>query len=513
MQKFFSNILIVSIFLFLSKLLGFVRDLLLASFFGSGAALQAFLVAFRFPEFIRKVTSSGTLTQIINPYLNASINQRNNKFIITILYFIALFLLIVTFLAIVFSNIWVGIYAYGFVDETSVLVLVKSMFVIMIPYVLFNGVMGVISAILNSYSKYVVSSLLPIVLNVVMIIGVDISPRFNVPIYSVAYAVLLAGIIQVSIGGYSLIKLIGKISFSRDIFLVKDSRAKIFLRKLPSAFLGTAILQINGLVETFFASFLLSGSLAWLYYADRVNQFLYGVFGTAIATVMIPYLIDCKRDKQQFFKTLAAIIRFTLLVTIPAIVGLFVLAKPIVISLFYYGKFSLNDVDFTYLAMLGYLMSLFCFVVVRVIVSALYAQNKTTIVFYISLVSLITTICLDIFIVHFFSGDKYAFVYLALASSSVALLNLFIQLWVLCDFSFKLFIVTYLPFMTIVKIIIASTTMVLVLKLFNLSDSYWITLSMFGRLKSIALIVFIGVCVYLVTILLLVGIKPLKTLE
>lgn len=124
-------------------------------------------------------------------------------------------------------------------------------------------------------------------------------------------------------------------------------------------------------------------------------------FGTAIATVMIPYLIDCKRDKQQFFKTLAAIIRFTLLVTIPAIVGLFVLAKPIVISLFYYGKFSLNDVDFTYLAMLGYLMSLFCFVVVRVIVSALYAQNKTTIVFYISLVSLITTICLDIFIVHF----------------------------------------------------------------------------------------------------------------
>lgn len=113
----------------------------------------------------------------------------------------------------------------------------------------------------------------------------------------------------------------------------------------------------------------------------------------------------------------------------------------------------------------------------------------------------------------FFSGDKYAFVYLALASSSVALLNLFIQLWVLCDFSFKLFIVTYLHFMTIVKIIIASTTMVLVLKLFNLSDSYWITLSMFGRLKSIALIVFIGVCVYLVTILLLVGIKPLKTLE
>ena len=513
MQKFFTNSLVVSIFLFLSKLLGFVRDLLLASFFGSGIALQAFLVAFRFPEFMRKVTSSGTLTQIINPYLNGNINKRNKKFILTILYFIALFLLIVTLLAIVFSDIWVSIYVYGLVDDESVLILVKTMFVIMIPYLLFNGLMGVISAILNSYSRYLVSSLLPIVLNVVMIVSIVISPQFSVPIYSVAYSVLLAGIIQVFIGGYSLIKLIGKINLSGNIFLVKDNRAKIFLRKLPAAFLGIAILQINGLVETFFASFLFSGSLAWLYYADRVNQFLYGVFGTAIATVMIPYLIDCKMDKQKFFETLTAIIRITLLVTIPAIVGLFVLAKPIVISLFYYGKFSLNDVDFTYLAMLGYLLSLFCFVVVRVIISALYAQNKTMIVFYISLVSLITTICLDISIVHFFSYDKYAFVYLSLASSSVALLNLFIQMWVLCDFSFKLFITTYLPFITIIKIMVASTAMVLVLKLFNLSDSYWITLSMFGRLKSIALIVFIGVCVYLVTILLLGGFKSLKTLK
>ena len=513
MKKFFSNSLIVSIFLFLSKLLDFVRDLLLASFFGSGIALQAFLVAFRFPEFMRKVTSSGTLTQIINPYLNRKINQRNKNFIITILYFIALFLLVVTLLAIVFSNIWVGIYAYGLVDDENVLTLIKSMFVIMIPYLLFNGVMGVISAILNSYSRYLLSSLLPIVLNVIIILGIVISPKCSIPIYSVAYAVLLAGIIQVTIGGYSLIKLIGKINLSSNICLVKDNRTKIFLCKLPLAFLGTTILQVNGLVETFFASFLFSGSLAWLYYADRVNQFLYGVFSTAIATVMIPYLIDCKRDKQKFFKTLAWIIRFTLLVTIPAIVGLFVLAKPIVISLFYYGEFSLNDVDFTYLAMLGYLLSLFCFVVVRVIVSVLYAQNKTTIVFYISLICLITTICLDIFIVHFFSGDKYAFIYLASASSSVALLNLFIQLWVLCDFKFKLFIVTYLPFMTIIKITVASAAMILVLKLFNLSDSYWITLSMFSRFKSIALIVFIGVCIYLVTMLLLGRMKSLKTLD
>ena len=335
MKKFFSNSLIVSLFLFLSKLLGFVRDLLLASFFGSGSALQAFLVAFRFPEFMRKVTSSGVLTQIINPYLNGNTNDRNRKFIVTVLYFIALFLLVLTIVAIVFSNVWVEIYAYGLVDDRSVLSLVKGMFVIMIPYLLFNGVIGVISAILNSYSKYLISSILPIVLNILMIVGIIISPIFDVPIFSVAYAVLLAGIIQVIIGGYSLKRLMGKVKLNKDVFLVKDPRSRTFLKKLPSAFLGTAILQINGLIETFFASFLLSGSLAWLYYADRVNQFLYGVFGTAITTVMIPYLVNYKRNQQKFFQTLSFIMKFTLIITVPAVIGLFILAKPIVISIFF----------------------------------------------------------------------------------------------------------------------------------------------------------------------------------
>ncbi|MEY8714063.1 murein biosynthesis integral membrane protein MurJ [Francisella philomiragia] len=513
MKKFFSNSLIVSIFLFLSKLLGFVRDLLLASFFGSGSALQAFLVAFRFPEFMRKVTSSGILTQIVNPYLDGNANDKNKKFIITVLYFIALLLLIITVVAIVFSNIWVEVYAYGLVDDSNTLSLVRSMFVIMIPYLLFNGVMGVISAVLNSYSKYLISSILPIVLNIVMIIGIIISPRFSIPIFSVAYAVLLAGIIQVAIGGYSLIKLIGKFKLDKGIVLVKDVRARTFLKKLPSAFFGTAILQINGLVETFFASFLISGSLAWLYYADRVNQFLYGVFGTAIATVMIPYLISCKKDKQKFFQTLGLIIRFTLIVTVPAVVGLLILAKPVVISLFFYGRFSLQDVDFTYLAMLGYLVSLFCFVLVRVIVSALYTQNKTSIVFYIGLICLVVTIVADMLIVNLFAGDDHAFLYLALVSSFVALLNLFIQLWVLCDFSFRLFIKSYLHFMTILRITVASICMVLVLKSFNLSDSYWITLSMFDRLKSIALIVCAGVFVYSVIMIILGGLGSFKELK
>lgn len=510
MKKILSNSLLVSIFLFLSKLLGFVRDLLLASFFGSGIALQAFLVAFRFPEFIRKVTSSGTLTQIINPYLNGKISTRNKQFVTSILFFLALSMLLVILLAIAFSNVWVEIYAYGLVDDKNILELVKSLFVIMIPYVIFNGLMGLISAILNSYSRYLISSLLPTILNIFMIVGIMLSPKLSIPIYSVAYSVLVAGIIQLSIGGYSLFRLFGRLRVDTRVIKLKDKRARIFLKKLPTAFFGTAILQINALVETFFASFLISGSLAWLYYADRVNQFLYGVFGTAIATVMIPYLIKAKKDKEAFFEALASIIKMTLIVMIPAIIGLFTLAKPIVISLFYYGKFNLQDVDFTYLAILGYLVSLFCFVLVRVIVSALYAQNRTAVVFYIGLICLVITIILDIGIIHFFSLDKYGFIYLALVSSSVALINLFIQLLVLCDFSLRTFIKVYIPCLTLLKVSIASLCMVFVLKMFNLNDSYWISLSMFDRLKDIAMIVLSGVVVYFIVIVGLGGLRSLK---
>ena len=150
------------------------------------------------------------------------------------------------------------------------------------------------------------------------------------------------------------------------------------------------------MIETFFASFLISGSLAWLYYADRVNQFLYGIFGTAIATVMIPHLVEVYSNKKKFYESLTWIMRVTLVVTIPAIMGLFVLSKPIVITLFYYGKFSLVDVAKTRIAILGYLISLFCVVISRVVISALYAQNRSRPVYIVGIFSIVFNILFNI---------------------------------------------------------------------------------------------------------------------
>ncbi|MFT5950652.1 MAG: putative peptidoglycan lipid II flippase [Francisella sp.] len=502
MKKILSNSIVVSIFLFMSKILGFIRDLLLASFFGSSSALQAFLIAFRLPEFMRKVTTYGALTQVLNPHLEASVSDEQKSFIATILYFVAVVLLFITVLTIYFSSFWVDLYSYG-LGNKSLLKLVNLLFVLMIPYVLFSFVVGLISAILNSHSRYIISSLLPLILNIVMIIGIVLSPYASVPIEAVAYSVLIAGILQFVIALKALYSLVGRLEFTKSVMSLKNSKAKEFLRKLPLSFLGSAMFQINSLIETFFASFLMSGSLAWLYYADRVNQFLYGIFGTAIATVMIPHLIEVYSDKKKLYDSLTWIIKVVLAVTIPAIVGLFVLSKPIVITLFYYGKFSLVDVLNTRIAILGYLVLLFCIVIARVVISALYVQNRSRPVYVVAMFSIVCNVIFDSFIVYNYASHDYAFAYLAIATSVISLLNLVVLLIVLADYSWSLFFRLYCSGVWLLKIALANLVMIVVLNMFNLSDDYWLSLEMFGRLKHILLVVFSGLISYVVMMWLL----------
>ena len=502
MKKILSNSFIVSILLFLSKILGFVRDLLLASFFGSSSALQAFLIAFRLPEFMRKVTTSGVLTQVLNPHLESNVSDEQKSFVATILYFVAVVLLCITVVAIYFSNIWVDLYGYGLGDK-NLLELVNSLFVVMIPYVLFNFIVGLISAVLNSHSRYIVSSLLPLILNIVMIVGIALSPYANVPIEAVAYSVLIAGALQLVVALGALYSLAGRIELTMTVMSLRNARARVFLKKLPLSFLGSASFQINSLIETFFASFLISGSLAWLYYADRVNQFLYGIFGTAIATVMIPHMVEIYSNKKKFYESLTWIIKVTLVVTIPAIIGLFVLSKPIVITLFYYGKFSLVDVANTRIAIVGYLVSLFCIVIARIVISALYAQNRSRPVYMVATFSIMCNIVFDSFIIHNYAGSDYAFAYLAISTSVISLLNLAILLIVLAEYSWSLFFRLYCSSMWLLKISIASLVMIVVLNMFDLSSDYWLSLAMFGRLTYMLQIVVLSFASYVVVMWLL----------
>lgn len=506
MKKFFSNSLIVSFFLLLSKILGFIRDMLLASFFGTGIAMQAFLIAFRIPEFMRKVASSGAITQILNPYIKGRVSNQQKQFVAAILLFVSIFLLFIILLGIIFSNLWVSIFATGIMDDYQIFKLCSTLFIIMIPYVLFIFLVALISAILNSHKRYVIASIIPLILNISMIMGVLIAPKFNTPIYVVAYSVLIAGIFQLVIAMISLYKIVGKIDIGKSMVFMKDLRVVVFFRKFPAAFVGASILSINSLVETFFASFLISGSLAWLYYADRVNQFVYGVFGTAIATVVIPYLIQHRNDCFNFQYVFSRVFNFAIFITIPAVIGIIILSKPIVVTLFNYGEFTEQDVYFTQVALLGYSISLFCFVVIRIITSALYIGNQTNIVFRVGVICLLINIVLDVLVVNFLSDSIYAFFILAIITSLVALLNLVIQMIILAKFNFGIFINLFFSKSYFLKIFISVIAMMLVLFSFNLNVDIWFKMTLLERFFKLFIIISLSAMSYIIAMLLL-GVK------
>ncbi|MFC4893065.1 murein biosynthesis integral membrane protein MurJ [Pseudofrancisella aestuarii] len=506
MKKFFSNSLIVSFFLLLSKILGFIRDMLLASFFGTSIAMQSFLIAFRIPEFMRKVASSGAITQILNPYIKGRVSNQQKQFVASILLFISIVIFFIILCCIFFSNIWVSIFATGIVDDYQVLELCSTLFIIMIPYILFIFLVALISAVLNSHKNYVIASIIPLILNISMIVGVVLAPGFDTPIYVVAYSVLIAGIFQLAMATVALYKLMGRIELNKSMFFIKDFRVIVFFRKFPAAFIGASILSINSLVETFFASFLVSGSLAWLYYADRVNQFIYGVFGTAIATVVIPYLLQYKNDYSSFRIIFSKVLNFAIYITVPALVGLVILSKPIVVTLFNYGKFNEQDVYFTQMALMGYAISLFCFVVIRIITSALYISSQTNIVFRISVFCLLVNIVLDALIVYFLSDYIYAFLILAVITSFVALLNLLMQMIVLSRFSFTNFMGLFFSKSYFLKIFISIGVMILVLFSFNLNIDAWFHMTLLERFLRLFLIISLSAMSYIV-ITLLLGVK------
>ncbi len=207
--------------------------------------------------------------------------------------------------------------------------------------------------------------------------------------------------------------------------------------------------------------------------------------------------------KKKFYDSLTWIIKVVLVVTIPAIVGLFVLSKPIMITLFYYGKFSLVDVVNTRIAIFGYLVSLFCIVIARVVISALYAQNRSRPVYVVAMFSIVCNITFDSFIIYNYANYDYAFAYLAISTSIISLFNLIVLLVVFAEYRWSLFFELYCSDSWLLRIVLASLVMIVVLKMFNLNDDYWLSLAMFGRLKHILLIVSSGLISYMLMMWLL----------
>jgi putative peptidoglycan lipid II flippase len=372
---------VVGIYTFLSRVLGLLRDMLIAHFFGSGMSADAFFVAFRIPNLLRRLFAEGSFSVAFIPVFTEYLQKRSREdaFILArvVFTFLILILTAVTILGVVFSPWIVRIIAPGFGAAGEKYALTVLLTRIMFPYILLVSVLALFMGILNSMKHFAAPAMAPMLLNLSMIAAlVFLVPAMRTPTVSLAIAVLAGGILQMLLQVPFILK--HGLSLAPRWLPSHPALRRIGMLMLPTVF-GSAIYQINQLVGTLLASLLEEGSVSYLYYADRLVQFPLGVFAVAISTAVLPSLSReaADRDFAGLRGTISHAIRLTMFITIPAMMGLIVLREPIIRLLFQRGAFDSYTTDMTARALLYYSLGLWAFAGLRVFVSAFYSLQDT----------------------------------------------------------------------------------------------------------------------------------------
>jgi putative peptidoglycan lipid II flippase len=367
---------------FISRLLGFVRDMVIAQLFGASGEVDAFLVAFKIPNFMRRLFAEGAFSQAFVPVL-ANIQatqsaQETKLFIGKVAGTLGLFVLVFTALAILVSPAFVLISAPGFTQDPSRFQLTSEMLRLTFPYLAFISLTALCAAVLNCYGYFAAPAFTPVLLNVSLLgFALFAAPYFTPTIKVLAVGVLFAGVAQLL---FQIPWLWQANLMFRPRFAWQDPEVKKVMRLMVPALFGVSVTQINLYMDTLFATFLATGSVAWLYFSLQLCNFPLGIFGVGIATVLTPKL--SQQHAQQLSASFQASIdwgcRMVLLLAIPAMFGLMILAKPLLICLFHYGKFTTTDVNMAALSLRAFAAGLPAFMLVKVFTSVYYARQEIT---------------------------------------------------------------------------------------------------------------------------------------
>lgn len=408
----------------LSRIFGLIRDIVIARFFGAGVGTDAFFVAFRIPNFFRRLFGEGAFAQAFVPVLSEYRNQRDESEVHNLIDHTAatlgLILIAVTVVGVVSAPVVILIFAPGFHDDMGRYELAVSMLRLTFPYLLFISLTALAGAILNSYRRFAVPAFTPVLLNLALIAAaIWLAPQLETDkqVTALAWGVLIAGVVQLlfQLPFLLRLRLMPRPFRGRDAEGVK----RIFKLVLPTLF-GVSVSQINVLIDTLIASFLVSGSISWLYYSDRMMEFPLGVFGIALATAILPQLSDkhAQGNGRDYSLTLDWGLRWVWLVTVPAAAGLAILAGPILVTLFQYGSFTPHDVTMAAGSLMAFAVGLPAFVLIKVLASAFYSRQDTRTPVKAGVAAMLTNIILNLILVNFL-----AHVGLALATSIAAMVN------------------------------------------------------------------------------------------
>lgn len=383
-----------------SRILGLVRDVVFARYFGAQLVMDAFLVANRIPNMLRRFFAEGAFSAGFVPIMARYRENHNHdearEFIDAVSGTFGIVLFLVTLVGVIAAPLLVLVVAPGFVGDGGDLDLAAVMLRFTFPYLFFVSLTAFAGGILNTYGRFGVPALTPVLLNIVLIVAaIWVSPHLDQPIMALAYAVFIAGVCQLLFQLPFLAKIH---ALPRPKWLPGHEGVKRAFKLMIPAIFGSSAAQINVLLGGIIASMLPVGSISYLYYSDRLMEFPLGIFSIALGTVTLPYLsrLWAKDDKTTFSQTLDWSLRLAVLIAIPASIGLFVLADPLVAVLFFGGVFDEQAVRMTALGLKAYAAGLVGFSLVKILAPAYFAREDTKTPVRMAVVALVVNLVLSV---------------------------------------------------------------------------------------------------------------------
>ncbi|KAA0876656.1 murein biosynthesis integral membrane protein MurJ [Nitrincola tapanii] len=491
---------VVGLMTLLSRVLGLVRDVVVANYFGAGGQADAFFVAFKIPNFLRRLFAEGAFAQAFVPVLSEYRTQRDHTAVQYLVNRVAgtlgITLFMLTLVAVMAAPVLAAVFAPGFYlagDERFALA--AEMLRITFPYLMLISLTAFCGAILNSYERFAIPAFTPVLLNLCLIgAALWLSPLFDPPVLALAWGVFLAGVMQLL---FQLPFLARLRLLPRPTPAWKDEGVQRILKLMLPALFGVSVAQINLLLDTVLASFLQAGSVSWLYYSDRLVELPLGVFGIAIATVILPALSrnHASQSSAAFARTLDWAVRMILLIGMPAALALALLAEGLIATLFLYGEMTPFDVEQAAWSLRAYALGLLAFMLIKVLATGYFSRQDMKTPVRIAVWAMVANMVFNLILVW-----PFAHAGLALATSLSAFLNAGLLLRGLL----RQGVWVWQPgwWLSLGRTGLACAALVLFLVWANLSAEAWYTASVLERSGQMLFLVLGGIGAYLLTLLI-----------
>ena len=496
-KSLFRSTAVVGQMMLVSRVLGFVRDIVIARLFGTSVAADAFFVAFRIPNLFRRLFAEGAFAQAFVPVLTEVKVSEDEDQVIDLVGAtagaLALILVFVVAIGVLAAPWFIAAFAPGFIDDSEQWELATLLLRITFPYLLFISITALFGSLLNTYGRFSIPALTPALLNIALIgCALYLAPHLDQPVIALAIGVFIGGIAQFLVQFAAVLRL-GVLQRVRINF--NHPGVRKILRLMGPALFGVSVAQINLLIDTVIASLLETGSISWLYYSDRLMEFPLGVFGIALATVVLPNLSrqHAIGDENGYSDTLDWALRLTLLIALPAALGLALLAQPLLSTLFQYQSFDDRDVVMAGRSLMAYSTGLTAFILVKILAPGFYAKQDMRTPVRIGIIALCSNVVLNVILVF-----PLAHAGLALATSLAAFINAALLLKALRNHGF------YKPsagwIVYFVKLVAACIIMSIVMMSLSSEQSIWSAADVVTRARMLGVLIIAGGAAYFVSV-------------